>query len=343
MLSRYISFATIALLFGIIIPCDGYALSYRAGDFNFKLSGYGTAGFIEPDFDKPDFVGDFSVRGEVAYRSSEKQTFGLVYAYDEDALHEDDWKSDAFGYWYWRGIGRIELGFTESVAHKLGLGLPDVGGLRLNDDSLVYRKMGVDGPVIANTVVTTDSDALHLNIVSASNPHTQYGLSVSGLTDEYDAAVDLGFKLRYSEGKTKYALSLAASFMNNLDKYSTDTFTPDTTADWRGQFAAGLNIQYNSLVFALTGRIIYDENPIGVATDGFVIGTGASYDLLNYTLSLSYLFSDTGVWHHDFDNYIDNTVVGSFRYKYSEYVDGWTSIGVSRKNPFLAVGLRATF
>ena len=42
-------------------------------------------------------------------------------------------------------------------------------------------------------------------------------------------------------------------------------------------------------------------------------------------------------------HFIDNTVVASFRYKYSQYIDGWTSVGMSRKEPFLAAGLRISF
>lgn len=324
-------------------PICANALSYDAGDFNFGITGYGTAGIIEPNFDTPDFIGDFRLRASATYNGVEDHTIGAVFMVDEIAVNEDKWWHEAFGYWQWRGVGRIEFGLTDSVAHKLGLGLPDVGGLRVNHDSLIYRKMGTAGAVIANPEITVGSEALRMNIVAATNPRAQYGISVSGLTGDYDYGIDAGMKLKYSEGKTKFALSFGASFIDSPDGYATDTFTPKITADWRAQAAVGLNVQYNSFVFAVTGRAIYDEKPISVATDGFVAGTGVSYDILNYTLSLSYLFSDTGIWHSEYENYQDNTVVGSFRYKYNGAVDVWTSVGMSRTKPFVAAGLRLTF
>ena len=89
--------------------------------------------------------------------------------------------------------------------------------------------------------------------------------------------------------------------------------------------------------------MIYDQNPIGDVSDGFVVGTGVSYDLLKYSVSLTYMFSDTGVWQSDIDDFYDNTVVASFRYKYSEFVDGWISGGTTSETPFVSAGLRVTF
>ncbi len=338
-------FNTISI-FAICAACaaaDARALSRDVGPFNFAVTGYGTAGIIEPNFEKPDFIGDFRVRAQLKYDANNNHSLGAVYMIDEDALHERNWVHDVFGFWQWRGVGRIEVGLTDSVAHKLGLGLPDVGGMRLNHDSLIYRKMGTGGAVIANPEITNGSDALRVNLVAATNSRVQYGVSVAGLTGDYDYEIDAGVKIKSSGAKTKYAFSLGASFMDNPDKFSTDEFTLDTTADWRGQLYAGLNVQYNSWVFALTGRVVYDEKPIGPAVDGFVAGAGLSYDILNYTMSLSYLFSDTGIWHQESKNYDDHTVVASFRYKYSKFVDGWTSIGMSRGEPFLAAGIRLTF
>ena len=77
--------------------------------------------------------------------------------------------------------------------------------------------------------------------------------------------------------------------------------------------------------------------------DGFVVGTGVSYDLLKYSVSLTYMFSDTGVWHSDVDDFRDNMLIASFRYKYSENVDGWISGGTTSKTPFVSAGLRLTF
>ena len=343
MINKFYSVSICAMLMAAM-STNANALSRDFGPFNFALTGYGTAGIIEPDFKKPDFLGDFRVRTQLTYDFGNREhLLGAVYMLDEDAVHEKDWVHDAFGFWQWRGVGRIEVGLTDSVAHKLGLGLPDVGGLRLNHDSLIYRKMGTGGAIIANPEITNGSDALRVNMFATPNSRVQYGISVAGINGDYDYEIDAGLKIKNSVNKTKYALSFGASFMEKPDGFSTDEYTPGTTADWRGQLYTGLNIQYNSWVFALTGRVIYDKKPIGPAVDGLVAGAGLSYDLLNYTMSVSYVFSDTGIWHKDMENYDDHTVVASFRYKYSKFVDGWTSIGMSRGEPFLAAGIRATF
>lgn len=331
------------MLATLVTPVCATALDYETGDFKFALTGYGTAGILEPNFEKPDYIGDFRVRAQSTYNGLDGHTLGAAFMVDEIAVEEDKWWHEAFAFWHWRGVMRTEIGLTDSVAHKMGLGLPDVGGLRVNHDSLIYKKMGAGGPVIANPEITVGSESLRINMVSATDSHVQYGISASGITGDYDYSVDAAIKIKHSESKTKYAFSFAGSFIGKPDGYATDSFTPEISADWRAQFAVGMNIQYNSFVFALTGRAIYDENPIGTATDGIVAGTGVSYDLLNYSLSLSYLFSDTGIWHREYENYADHTVVASFRYKYSQYIDGWTSIGMSREDPFLAAGLRVSF
>ena len=334
--------STFALL-AIIAPSCGHAIAYHKGDFNFSLTGYGTAGFIEPDFNTPDFLGDFRLRTQITYDGIKSQSFGAVYMIDEIALDEDKYWHEAFAFWQWRDVGRMEIGLTDSVAHKLGLGLPDVGGLRINHDSLIYRKLGTDGPVIANPEITSGTEALRLNLVAAHNPNLQYGLSVAGITGDYKIDIDAGIKIKHSSSKVKYAFSLGASFIDSPDGYETDTFSPPVTADWRGQIGLGTNIQYNSWIFALTGRIVYDKKPIGTVSDGIVAGTGLSYDILNYTVSLSYMFSETGIWHDWAPNYTDHTALASFRYKYNRYVDVWGSIGVSREEPFVSAGLRAAF
>ena len=245
---------------GFFAPMRADALGQQIGNFDFLLTGYGMAGLIEPDFNEPKFLGDFKVRAQAAYNANREHKFGLSYTYDEIALDEHEWAHDAFGFWQWQSVGRMEIGFTDSVAHKLALGLPDVGGLRINENSLIYRKIGAEGPVVADTVITSGYDALRVNIVSASNQHAQYGLSVSGLTDDYDFGVAAGLKLKYSEGKTKMAFSLGTDFIDSPDGYTPHGGLP-VYADWRAQVGTGLNVQYNSFVFGLNARAIYDENP----------------------------------------------------------------------------------
>ena len=111
-----------------------------------------------------------------------------------------------------------------------------------------------------------------------------------------------------------YAVSATVTskdYVDTQDALKQDKITAGTT----GNVVLYNGTQNGQTQF--TGRAIYDENPIGIATDGIVAGTGVSYDILNYSLSLSYLFSDTGIWHREYENYADHTVVASFRYKYS--------------------------
>ncbi|MBR1380330.1 MAG: hypothetical protein IJ560_01960 [Alphaproteobacteria bacterium] len=323
--------------------CGAHALEYNSGNMTLKLTGYGTAGFIEPDFNQPDFLGDFRARGQMNYEMDNVRTFGLVYAIDAAALDEDDYMREAFTFLEQRGLGRIELGFTDSVARKLSVGLPDVGGMRVNDKPLFYKKIRPDGAFISDTTLTTGRDAFRLNVVSASMRGLQYGASVAAFADDYDYSIDAGIKIRRPAGKLKTAYSFSASFTENVDGFTTDAYTAPVFADWRAQGAIGMNLQYNSWILGMNVRAIYDENPVGIVSDGISAGTGISYDLLKYSVSLSYIFSDTGIWDSDTDNYDAHTVIGSFRYKYSSDVDFWLSLGMTTDTPFVSVALRLNF
>ena len=326
------------------LPQMANALQYDYNKTSFKLTGYGTVGVIEPDFESPLFIGDWRVRGQIAYTPNNEYKFGAVYAMDQSAIGKGDFSRETFAFIESKSYGRIEVGFTDSVARKLGLGLPDVGGLRINDRPLYNKKIIADGPVIADTALTSGrSNSLRINTVFASKSNVQYGLSVAGITDNYDWAVDGGIKIKQSDGKLKTAYSVGASFMKNPNDFDNEVYTGGITADWRAQMSLGMNLQYNSWIWGTTARVIYDQNPIGPVSDGLVVGTGVSYDLLKYSLSLTYMFSDTGVWQKNVDDFADHTVVASFRYKYSEFVDGWISGGMTIKTPFVSAGLRITF
>lgn len=319
------------------------AVQYNNGRFAFKLNGYATGGLLEPDFDTPDFIGDWRVRGQMNYAIASGQTLGAVYAIDAAAIDEDKFMREAFAFWEHRTTGRLEFGFTDSIARKLGVGLPDVGGLRVNDKPLFYKKIHPQGPVISDTVLTTGRSALRINAATVPTNGIQYGLSLSGITDDYKYAIDAGLKIRQPQGKIKTAFSLGASFMDSPENYRTDSYTPLVNADWRAQISGGMNLQYNSWVWGVSARLIYDENPIGPISDGLAVGTGVSYDILNYSISLTYIFSDTGIWNRGVKDYMDHTAIASFRYKYSENIDGWTSVGITTETPFLAVGMRLVF
>lgn len=318
------------------------AFETKFHDATLRVTGYGTAGMIEPDFDKPDFLGDWSARAQLSYSPTDQHTIGMVYSLDAQNAEQHDYIDDLFVLWQSRDFGRIEIGMTDSIASKLGLGLPDVGGMRVNDNPLFYKKINPDGPIVADGAVDSGTD-LRINLASAVHNGAQYGVSVAGLSDDFDYAVDAGAKFRLRGGRTKAAISLGASFMDNPDNFQADPYAPNLTADWRAQASAGLNLQYKSWIWGLNARAVYDQNAKSRASDGISAGTGISYDILNYSVSVSYILSDTGIWHDDANNYLDNTVIASFRYKYSQNVDGWTSVGVTSHTPFLAAGLRLTF
>ena len=337
-----LSATTLAQLISDLPGAAAHALQYNGEKFKLKINGYGTAGILEPDFETPDFIGDWRIRGEATWRATNTNSFGAVYAIDAAAVDEDKFMREGFAFWQNKNYGRMEVGFTDSIARKLGVGLPDVGGLRVNDKPLFYKKIHPNGPVISDTTLTTGRSALRMNLATVQLNGAQYGLSASGITDDYDYALDAGIKIRRPSGKVKTAYAFGASFMSHPDNYRTDAYTPRVNADWRAQISGGMNLQYNSWVWGLTARVIYDDDPIGPVSDGLAVGTGVSYDILNYSISLTYIFSDTGIWNRDIEDYMDHTAIASFRYKYSENVDLWVSTGMTTETPFVAAGLRLT-
>lgn len=334
-------YTTLAIIF--LVPNVAHALQYDMGNFSAKLSGYATGGFINPDFESPLGIGDWRGRAQLTYDINDEYKIGAVYALDKAALDKGNLSRETFGYIESREYGRIEFGLTDSIARKLGVGLPDVGGLRINDRPLYNEKIIPDDAIIADTTLTSGRSDPRINIVSAPTNGVQYGVSASGFATNYDYAVDAGLKIRRPSGKVKTAYAFGASFMDNPRDFDNEVYTPGVSADWRAQMSLGMNLQYNSWIWGLSGRVIYDNNPIGEISDGFVVGTGVSYDLLRYSVSLTYMLSDTGVWQSDIDDFIDHMAIASFRYKYSENVDGWISGGITSQTPFVSVGLRLTF
>ena len=339
------SYIAIGVLLATISNVHATPIEYENGGFRARVSGYGNIGVIEPNFalNNAELLADWSVRGQMTYDFNETHKIGFVYSINDHGVDEKNYAHDLFALWQVKGYGRMEIGITESVAEKLGLGLPDVGGLRVNEHPLFYKEIKPRGSVITDTTLANCDTSLRLNVVSVQVGGLQYGLSVSGLSDGYKYAIDGGIKIRRPNGKTKTAYSFGASFTASPDDMDGMAYAPHVTADWRAQVSAAINVQYNSWIFGIDSRVIYDKDPIGVISDGFALGTGVSYDLLKYTVSLTYLLSDTGVWQSDVDDYLDHTVLASFRYKYSENVDGWMSVGTTTQTPFVSAGLRVTF
>ena len=339
------SFIVPALLFAN----NAMAINYRTDNWTFKLNADGMVGFMQDKDDKSNFINDWDVKGQIFYHFDNKQRFGAIYSIDADSVDDKEYVHDAFILFEDRTVGRIEFGLTHSIARKMGLGLPDVGYLRINDDSLLHKKLDLKKVLISDTTATTGHKALHLNVATTSTPYGQYGLSISGLTDDYNYAIDMAIKIKQPSGKLKTAYYAGISYMDKPENYLEHSFTPNVTADWRSQIALGINIQYNSWIIGTSARVIYDHNPIYIASDGLIAGAGVSYDLLQYSISLNYLYSDTTLWKHEqniitreYNDYI-HTVLASFRYKYSENTHLFMSGGISSDTPFFAVGLNIGF
>ena len=329
---------------------NAFALDYRADDWTFKLDADGMVGFLEPKTDKPIFINDWDVKAQIFYNFNNAQRFGAVYSIDADCVDDKEYIHDAFVLFEDRDYGRAEFGLTHSIARKMGLGLPDVGYLRINDKSILHKKLDIKRVLISDTTATTGHETLRLNLATRSTEYGQYGLSVSGGGDDYNYAIDGAFKIKQPHGKLKSAYYIAVSYMDKPEDYSENSFSPHVTADWRGQIAMGVNLQYNSFIWGTSARMIYDKDPIAKTADGFIAGTGISYDLLQSSISLNYLFSDTNVWNHrdkitheKLNGDYVHTILASFRYKYTEKTAVFMSAGYTATTPFFAVGIRTGF
>ena len=341
---------TSLLLCMCAMSTNAIAMDYKKDNWTFRLDADGMVGFLELRDDKPIFIDDWEIKGQILYNFDKTRRIGAVYSIDADAVDDREYVHDAFVLFEDRDYGRVEIGLTHSIARKMGLGLPDVGYLRINDKSILYKKLDLKRVLISDTTATTGHETLRINLATRATEYGQYGLSVSGGSDDYNYAIDGAFKIKRPAGKLKSAYYVALSYMDKPEDYVESTFSPHVTADWRGQVAMGVNLQYNSFIWGTSARMIYDENPIAKTADGFVAGTGVSYDLLQSSLSLSYLFSDTNVWNHRdkitnekmAGDYL-HTILASFRYKYTEYTSIFMSGGITDTKPFFAVGIRSGF
>jgi hypothetical protein len=326
------------------------ALEYNYGSVGIKLSGEGMLGGADARDPDSYAISDFRLRGQANYAASSGWTLGAVYSIDQISAEHNYFARDAFAFaespW-----GRAELGWTESIAAKLGLGLPDVGSLRMNDYPVLYNIANPDVPLISNPTVSDARYSFRASFASVPTKPWQAGVSVAPWSENFKSATDIGIKYRHSRGKTKIAMTAGASYIDSPKSLRADFFAPRVTADLRAELAAGLNIQYNSWIIGMNARGIYDRNPIGAPSDGMRLGAGVSYDFIKFSASASYIFSDTGIWHDSrftvHDSRVAHTGVVSLRYKIDEHLDVWTSGGLAASDvfasPFIAAGLHGKF
>jgi hypothetical protein len=326
----------------VALPFTARAFEHSYGDWNFSLTGNGAAGAVSVR-DDSEFAKDWFVRAAVRYGLSEDYVAGAVYSIGQWDVDRKNSARDAFAF-VETPLGRAELGITDPISAKLGLGLPDVGGLRLNRDSVIYEFVN-PAPMITRTNISGASYAARLNLVSAPTAPVQFGFSFAPKQKHFNSSSDFGIKYKSSAGKTKLALSLGASFIDAPDDMSGGMYAPNVNADWRAQVSAGMNLQYNSWNAGLTARAIYDKNPIGAPTDGFSLGGGLSYDFLNWSASASYMMSDIGVFHKG-ESYLAHLGMASLRYKINQNFNAWLSGGMvssEHSSPFISGGIGVKF
>ena len=324
------------------------AVEFNRGGYGFRLNGEGMLGGATVINKDLHFISDFRIRAQGNYAVANGWTIGAMYSIDELSTEHHMWARDAFIFTE-SPYGRAEIGFTDSIAAKLGVALPDVGALRINDYPIIYKFANPGVPVISNPVISDARYNFRVNMATVPTNAWQFGMSFAPGNDNFNSATDVGLRFRQPHGKMKTSLALGASFIDAPEKMQVDFYAPRVTADFRAQATTGLNIQYNSWIWGLNARAIYDQDAVGAPSDGLRLGTGLSYDLLEYTASASYIFSDVGIWNRDLPDghNIAHTGVLSLRYKINENFDIWGSGGltatVSDTSPFIAAGLRGKF
>ncbi|MDR3208407.1 MAG: hypothetical protein LBT45_01000 [Rickettsiales bacterium] len=314
------------------------AYEYRHGRNAFRLTA--TGALISVNKEKSS---DYLLRAQISRRFSEVVGAGFVYAYDRLARESRHMAKDAFAY-VETEYGRAETGWTESIASKLALVLPDVGGLRLNNAPLFLPDdyVGITAPAVRG-----NQYAWRMNYATLPTKPLQFGIGRTFHSKGFDSSFDAGVRYRDSGGRIKKSLSLGFSYIDKPRGMIGDAFLPPVFADARYQGTAGANIQWGGLIWAATFKAVVDDNPTGFASDGLAAGTGVSYDFLSWSASASYIFSDVGVWRSAPD-ITAHTGVVSIRYKLTKHFHLSGSAGIVASDGiddlfFISAGAGASF
>jgi hypothetical protein len=314
------------------------AYEHDFGNSKAVLSGYGTLGNLSKSGESaPRLLFDWQARGEYS-----KSYGGAVLTLNQVSELESRYLQDLFAF-FDLGFGRLEIGHTNSAAQKLSVGLPDAGGLRINNSFIPYSLQNSPN-AIATPAANSSSNQIRAQIVSKPDVF-QAGFGAAAPSFDMDGSLDLGMRVK-SGTAVKFAASLGASHIFNPDGLIAEIYAPRVYADNRSEIALGLNIQYHSWSLGAVGKAIYDANPTGRPSDGVMYGGGLSYEILTWRVSANSLRSDTSVFH-DCDSGCKNTVaVLSVQDKLDDIVDIWASAGeiFSDSNAFFwSVSLRAKF
>jgi len=304
----------LAICFSTLIFSGAAALEYPYGANTFRLNAAGGAVYMH------DNVHDnYLVRAQYDRRADGGWNFGAVYSIDSLAARAGYYARDAFLY---AGMeyGRAEVGWTESVATKMGLVLPDVSGLRLHNAALFYNR-GEDR-LITTPTIFGNQYAFRANLATPPTNAWQLGLSQTVWARDFDFSSDVGLRYRDTGGSLKTSLSFGASYIDHPRGMIGDWFLPPLSADARYQATIGVNIQSGSLIWAATAKAMIDDGA-DVVADGQQLGTGISYEFLRWSFSIDYIFSNVG-WHQ---SQIAHTGILSAKYKFNSYFSMWGSVG----------------
>ncbi|MDR1071553.1 MAG: hypothetical protein LBL21_02855 [Rickettsiales bacterium] len=332
--------ACLAAVPALLVSFGANAYEYKYGRNTFRLTGSAST----ENFDGGGFA-DYLIRAQASRLVSDGWNVGFVYSYDALARRGGYYAKDAFAYVETKW-GRIEAGWTESIAAKLALVLPDVGGTRLNNQPF-FLKDGFEG--ITSPTVRGNQYAWRMNAASLPTRPWQFGIGRTVYADDFDGSTDIGIRYRHPQGRIKTSLSFGFSYIDRPHGMTGDAYLPPVFATAQYQGTTGFNLQWGSLVWAATGKVVVNDNPEpdSFKSDGLQAGTGLSYDFLSWSASAGYIFSYIGVWRGG-ENIAAHTGILSARYKIRRYFNIWGSGGIvalETRDPyyFLRLGAGVSF
>lgn len=318
-------------------PAAAYDWRHRNGGGRITFEGF--AGTFHGEL-----ITDALFRLQLYYTLKNGWNVGSVFAVDGDSRSDNYPTKDAFVYAETER-GRVEIGLTESVATKMGLQLPDVGGDSLNSAPFFFED---DFIGITNPRVRGNQYAFRGNVVTTPTKPFQFGFGRTFVPrSTYASSMDAGIRYRDQGGRIKTSVSIGGSYIEKPNGMRFDSFLPRVHADARYQFTAAINVNWGSFLWAATGKIAIDDDPTGFNSEGVQLGTGLSYDFLKWSASLNYIFSNIGIFRDYAPNVSSHTGVFSLRHKITKNFSVWASAGGSFGNiyddMFITTGIGVKF
>jgi len=341
-----------ALLLILIATPAAAVMNWHYGRNTFRVSGEGHLGVLD---DESAFT-RYNLRLEARRRLPNRWHFGAVYSIDEFTVEQGFAARDAFAFLE-TNYGRVEAGWTESIATKMGLTLPDVGGTRINNAPFFLPD---DFTGYTNPRVFGNQFAWRMNMATMPTNPIQFGMGTTSWHQSqagFNNSTDVALRFRKPEGRIKSSVSAGFSYVERPMGFKADAFLPPVFATARYQGTLAGNVQWGSLLWAVTTKVTVDQNPdlacdacAGFRTDGIQVGTGASYDVLSMSFSANYIFSNIGVFGHDTNVINNHTAMMSARYKIDQFFSVWATGGslfssdpIIGINPFFSAGVTARF